>query len=337
MNEDNTKIEDGAQNKDVDSNTSNEEVKIEVIEQEWDEKLAPIKPKKSLLKLFTKIILGLVAILVFVLIIFCIFHNVIVSSIVSKGGSYLVGTPVSLGKFDISLSGKVEIADFSVANPAGYQSSHAFKLKRVFVDVDLPTLLANQIVVNKVEIDGVAVDFESKLTSNNLNEIKANVENNITSLKSKITGTTSVQSEKDKQQEVPKDTPKEKKPGKSLLIKLLSVKNTSLAVSNKTLSTTLTLPVADIELKNIGGEGQSVAEVVNKVLNALFSSIQDTLSGGAKALSKAGIALGNSILNTGKDLGDTVSKIGESTLETGKKAGKAITETSKKLFENLGF
>ena len=31
MNEDNTKIEDGAQNKDVDSNTSNEEVKIEVI------------------------------------------------------------------------------------------------------------------------------------------------------------------------------------------------------------------------------------------------------------------------------------------------------------------
>ena len=58
MSEENTKIEDGVQNKDVDSNTSNEEVKIEVIEQEWDEKLAPIKPKKSLVKLFTIFIIS---------------------------------------------------------------------------------------------------------------------------------------------------------------------------------------------------------------------------------------------------------------------------------------
>jgi hypothetical protein len=254
---------------------------------------------------------------------------------VTKAGTLLVGTPVSLGKFNISLSGKVEIADFKVGNPEGYQNQYAFQLKRIFVDVNLPSVLSDEIVVNKVEIDGVAVDFESKLTTNNLNDIKANVEKNINSLTNKFTGKKSKETTKEEpaaeepaaEEPVAKD---EKKAAKSVLIKYLSIKNTALTMSNKTLSSTVKLPVADLEMTDVGGKGQSIAEVVNKVLNSFFSSTQNTISNGAKVISDAGIKLGNSLLNTGKNIGDSV-------VDTGKKVGNSISETGKKIFKNLGF
>jgi hypothetical protein len=312
------------------ANPVKEEVKIEVLEEEWDNTNSPIKPKKSFAKLLAKLLIGLSCILVFVLIILLVFHNVIVSSMVTKAGTLLVGTPVSLGKFNISLSGKVEIADFKVGNPEGYQNQYAFQLKRIFVDVNLPSVLSDEIVVNKVEIDGVAVDFESKLTTNNLNDIKANVEKNINSLTNKFTGKKSKETTEEEpaaEEPVAKD---EKKAAKSVLIKYLSIKNTALTMSNKTLSSTVKLPVADLEMTDVGGKGQSIAEVVNKVLNSFFSSTQNTISNGAKVISDAGIKLGNSLLNTGKNIGDSV-------VDTGKKVGNSISETGKKIFKNLGF
>jgi hypothetical protein len=324
MEDKNTKIEDGSQNKVVETlapNASNEEVKIEVLEEEWDETNSPIKPKKSFSKLIAKLIFGLVAILIFVLLLVAIFHNTIISSMVTKAGSLVVGTPVALGKFDLSLSGKVEIADFTIGNPEGYQNPTAFQLKRIFVDVNLASVLTDEIVVNKVEIDGVSVDFEQKLTTNNLNEIKANVEKNIASLQSKVTGGKTSQEAENvaASTEASQSETKENKASKSLLIKQLLVKNTSLTLSNKTLSSTITLPVANLEMTNVGGKGESIPEVVNKVLNAFLKSTQNTISSGAKAIGKIGLEIGNSLFDSGK------------------KTGETLKNTGKQILKNLGF
>ncbi|TNE36601.1 MAG: hypothetical protein EP347_10695, partial [Alphaproteobacteria bacterium] len=56
----------------------------------------------------------------------------LVKNLVEKYGSEATGTKVALGSVAIDLTGgAVTLGELSVANPAGFESSHAFKMKNI--------------------------------------------------------------------------------------------------------------------------------------------------------------------------------------------------------------
>ena len=95
-------------------------------------------------------------------------------------GTELTGTNVSVGGVNIELTdGSGRITGLSVANPKGYQADHAFKMKLLHLDIDLPSVGKNPLIIKELVIDAPAVNMEvNEKGGSNLKEISDNVSAN---------------------------------------------------------------------------------------------------------------------------------------------------------------
>ena len=230
-------------------------------------------------------------------------------------GSLVVGTPVQIASFNSSLKGSVEVKGIKVGNPAGYQKANACEIDRIFVKLDLSTLLTDEPVVETVEVKGVRIDMEIKgANRSNLSEIQKNVERFAGPAKKK----------EDKSAESSK---KEKNPV-SPLIKNIALTEMRLSLSSSTFKTTVPLPLAPVILKNVGGKGQPLGETLLKIFDGVMKSINavgGTVMGGVELVGDAG-----------KKIGSGVSKGISSAGEAGKQLGSDVAKGVKSVGNSLG-
>lgn len=244
-----------------------------------------------------------------------LFLDSIVASGIRKFGSDATGVPVELGSVSISLlGGSVALNKLAIANPEGYHEKHAFGFDKFFVDVDLGTVTSDTIVIDLIEIDGIHVAFEPTLTGGgNLVDIKNNIDNYL-----------------GKEKVAPAKTPgepapdEEKKPGKKVVIRKLMITNGSVTVASRMLSTGMTLPLATIEMTDIGekGDSRTPAEVLAEVYAKLMEAVGKAVSGsGLKGVKLDGLTSGvqdtvrgiqDSVKDTGGDVKDAVRGLRES-------------------------
>jgi len=104
-------------------------------------------------------------------------------SLIKRGvetyGPEITGTSVAVSGVDISLlSGHASINNLVIGNPQGFTSSEAFRVGEVSVKLDVGSLFSEQILIEKILIDGAELTYEQINKRSNIDALKENVEKN---------------------------------------------------------------------------------------------------------------------------------------------------------------
>lgn len=178
-------------------------------------------------------------------------------SIVKNGievvGSSVLGTEVTVGSASVSpLNGSGNIISLRVGNPEGFNSPYAFELDEVSVNVNVSTIFSDVLEVESITIVQPAVTYETKITTDNIRSLLDNLSSGEAS-----------ESEESSTDEA----------GQQIIIRELKILDAQLNLVAALV--TAPIPLANIELQNIGEEGDStsVADALRRVLSELSRTI----------------------------------------------------------------
>ena len=195
----------------------------------------------------------------------------IVTNLVHKYGSEVIGTDVNLGGFDLSLTkGEASLDKFTIANPKNYKEPYLFDLTQAAVKIDLKSLASDTIVIESIDINKPQITYEMlSLTQNNFQEIQNNINNYLAKSKS---GSSADEAKSTEEKEASASS-------KKVVIKRLTITEANLAVAAGKQDISVTLPT--IELKNIGEEkassGTSIPQVIANVMTKILKVASDTV------------------------------------------------------------
>ena len=288
-----------------------------------EEKNAVQPKKRSIGKLIAKILLWVVIVLVVVALLALWQIDRIAATGTRTVGSMLTGTKVDVEKISISpFAGDVQVKNFTVGNPEGFHNPIAIKVGKLHIDAGMKSLLSDKVVVEHLEVTGVAIDMEVKLgTGSNLDVILKNVE--------KATGADKKKAEKSAE----KTEKKEKAAAqKQVVIKKLILRDSKVTVSSGLLKTSLVVPLIPIEMENVG-EGKDLAGTISEIMTRIITEITKVVN-----FNKIGKSLGETGEGIVKGLDKATDSLGGAVVSAGDSAGKALDDTlksTKKLLQGL--
>lgn len=262
------------------------------------------EPMKKLLRVV--IVLGILIVLV--LGVGVLFADRAAKVAVEQGGEYALGVRTQLDSANLSpLRGKLSLSELTVANPAGFDQPNFLTLKGADVDVEMSTLLSEEVIVDELVIDGMELTLEKKGGRENYDEILKHLQ----TLRSK-----------DKK---PPET--EGASEKKFVIRKVLVRGLVAHVHYPPLAAT-TVRVPEVRMTNVGGEGQTIDVAYSNILQASLASIvqnranlpEELIDGLGAQLAK----LGDGVLQIGPGAGKALE-------EVGKQAGGALEEAAKGL------
>ncbi len=216
----------------------------------------------------------------------------IITNAVNTYGPEITKTEVRLGGADISIfSAEVDLRDFFLGNPKGFESPKAMSVGAIRVNVDESTLIKDTIIIDTIQVLAPEIIYEKVGNTDNFKAILNNVKKNE---KMKDKSTT--------------EKPEKGSEGKKLLIRDLIIKdgrlNLSVAMLGAEKSVSAALP--DIHMTDLGKEegGAVPAQVFERVLALLYeqitsSAVSDILN---KELEEYGLSLGTLKEDVGKEL-----------------------------------
>ncbi|MBT3531442.1 MAG: hypothetical protein HOF74_11645 [Gammaproteobacteria bacterium] len=181
-----------------------------------------------------------------------VYFDSIVKSGIEIAGSQVLGTEITVSSVSLSpLNGSGTISDLKVANTDEWDSPYAFELESVSVNVNASSVFSDVIEIESVTIVQPAITYESRITTDNIRSLLAN----LSSGESDTTGSP------------------EGEAGKSIIIRELRILDAQLNLV--TAIATAPIPLPDIEMEDIGDDGQasSIADAIGAVLSEISSSI----------------------------------------------------------------
>ena len=229
--------------------------------------------KKKKKKKIWKIILGILIFIVLTIAVAVMFLDHIIAGTMRSVGTQATGTKLAVESVSLSLlRGDLRINMMSIDNPDDYKEKQAFSFDLVHVDLDVSTLLSDTIIVNKVEIANVKIDYEPTLDgASNLNEIKDNIMKFIGDAKTE--DKTDDKAGKGPKEEVESDTPQKEK---KIIIESFVINKGTIMFSSNLIKTTIPIPLARIELNDIGKDskmGEAFIEIYNEILKQVVTSV----------------------------------------------------------------
>ncbi len=262
-----------------------------------------------------KILVGLLLFIVIAVVVILMYLGSIIAEATRTFGTAATGTKVALKSVSVSLlAGDLAVKELSIDNPPGYKTQQAFSFDLVSVDLDVNSLFTDTIIVNKIEIANVKIDFEPTLKGgSNLTDIKNNI--------MKFAKGDKVDIPKEPEPEA--ETESDQKKAKKVIIKSFIIDRGEISVSSSILQTSVALPLARMELNNIGKESD-MPKVVAKIFNEIIESV-------LKTVASANIE-GLNLDTITKDLPNAATKIGKDITKDAGKIGKDITKGIKDLF-----
>lgn len=229
-----------------------------------------MKKKKKL----WKIIGGILIFIVVVIVVAIMLLGSIIAGTMRSVGTKATGTKLAVESVSLSLlRGNLSINKLAIDNPPDYKVKEAFSFDLVHVDLDVNSLFTDTIIVNKVEIANVKIDFEPTLKGgSNLDDIKNNIMKFIGA--DKAAEESNKESGKEpKEKEAESDTPKKEK---KIIIKSFVINKGTIMVSSNLLKTTVQVPLARMELNDIGKDSEmaeALAEIYNEILKQVVTSV----------------------------------------------------------------
>jgi hypothetical protein len=245
-------------------------------------------------KIFVKMILVLLAIVILLVLAGYFWMNSIVKKGIELAGPKFAKVETQVDGVSLSLfSGKGSLSGLVVGNPQGYQTPTAIRVGSTSVAVKPASVFSDKIVVQSVNIQAPEITFEGNLSGNNLKQILANLES-------------------ESKSPAPKDT-------KKIQVDDLVISGGKIHLHLDVLGgKTTTLPLPDIHLTQLGTgpRGMTAAELTRQVLQAVLDGTTKTVAGAAADL--------------GKNVTDAVKNVGQGALEGAGMAAKGITDLFKK-------
>jgi len=261
------------------------------------------------MKLKKKILSGLLVLLTVVVIIVVVvimYLGSIIAEATRTLGTQATGTKVAVESVSVSLlSGDLQINKLAVDNPPEYKTKEAFSFDLVSVDMDINSIFSDTIIINKIEIANIKIDFEPTLKGgSNLTDIK----NNIMKFVKSEEADTKKEPEADDEAGPPKEA-------KKVIIKSFVINKGEIMVSSSMLQTSVAVPLARMEFNDIGKEsnmGKAFSEIFNKVLEQVVKSVASANIEGLsldKLQSTLLKDLPSSAENIGKDISKTIKDL----------------------------
>lgn len=234
--------------------------------------------------------------------------NGIIKNVVQTQGTAATGVATTLDSVNLNpFGGALALNEFDLANPEGFTNPSLFKLGEGDVKVDLGSLTSDEIVVDRVHLDGaeVVVAFENG---------KLNVQELLKQIKENA-GPAEEETESPAEEE-----PAEEGEGKSILIKDLKITNTTVRGEISLVPGTPPVPldfkIADIQETDFreADTGAIIGYVMETImLNAttgVFEQVEglgDLVGGigdlGVKAIEDVGGAATQTLDDAGKEVG----------------------------------
>jgi len=202
-------------------------------------------------KRLSYIAIGVVVLLVGGLGVLYMSLNRVIRSAVETYGPQATKSEITLGSVNVSpFSGNASLSNLVVGNPQGFKTPSAFKLGAMRMSLDVRSLLSDRVSIREIVITAPEVTYEPGPGGSNLAVLQKNVD--------AYTGGGG-----------PAPSPGAQRGGKAVTIDRLRIEKATLNVSAIPLKgEPLTLALPDIELKDIGkgGQGASLADVLERVL-----------------------------------------------------------------------
>lgn len=216
---------------------------------------------KLLLKLgaFLLVLLVIIGVGVF------FYSDVIVKKGIEQGGETALGVPTRVEEIDLSLmGGEAIMRNLHIANPPGFSTAQFLELDHAGMTISLQSLLADKVIVPRVEVRGVRVNLEQKNGKNNVNPLLERARRLVA----------------DKGRSAESAPPPSRSAGKKFVIAYFSLDkvqvNANLDLFGQSSSLNLVLP--KIELHNLGEaeQGLTMPELIEKVVQVILATVQQS-------------------------------------------------------------
>jgi hypothetical protein len=298
------------------------------------------QPKKK--NLFLRILLGIVAVLLILLVVAVVFLGHTVKTSVNTVAPLVLGVPVHVEKVHASpFRGRITMHDFTVGNPEGFKTDSLVEFDTLVFDIDVPSCFSDTVRIEEITVEGFALTMEQGLRYNNLLAFLSNLKG---------------ADEKEKEEEAKEEEkePAGGKPAKKVVIDSVDITGTRFKFAlTAMMGAAVPIPLPPIHLQDIGkdpetgeAEGTSPRDAVIAVFSGIASAASTAVSGstdaissglgvGADALSGLGSALGSAASATTEKLGNaasaTTDAIGNAASATTDAIGNAASATTEKL------
>jgi uncharacterized protein involved in outer membrane biogenesis len=182
---------------------------------------------------------------------------------VGKYGSEVTQVKVRLNEAEVSVtSGQGALRGLTIGNPAGFKTPTAFELGEISLKLDTATVTSDPIIIKEIVVSEPRVTYELGLQGSNIDAIKRNVD-----AYTKAGPAEGVAQEK-------------KDGGPRFVIENLYIRNGKVDIGSSVSDQTMSAPLPDIHLTNIGKEknGAAPEEVTEKIIDALGSTVNTTVA-----------------------------------------------------------
>lgn len=257
-------------------------------------------------KIWTSVIIVLAVIGITIGIVI-MYLGTIVAGTMRSIGTEATGTKLAVESVYISLlNGNLAINKLIIDNPPDYKSKQAFSFDLVSVDLDVASVFSDTIIINKIEIANLKIDFEPTLRGgSNLTDIKNNI--------MKFAKGEGTDVKKAEEPEEKPETDAEPKKAKKIIIKSFIINKGEIMVSSSLLKTSIAVPLPRMELNDIGKES-----AIGKALEDIFTEIIEQVVKSVASADIKGLSLDELKSTLLKNLPDSAGGIGEEIKDIGK-------------------
>ena len=290
---------------------------------------------KKLLKILGIIVASIVALVLLLVLTLPLWLGPVVKPIANAAVPKITKTSFNLGHLSLNpYTGRFELGDMVLGNPAGYDEPTAVAVSNIVVDVAVTTACDKYVHIEEVTVDGVFVSLVKGGENNvdNMKQIQYNVAGGKEKYEEKQAKAEAEAKEaKPAEEAKPDEGEAEAADSKKIVIDVLTLNNITVKYGM------LTIPVPSITLKDLGKEsdGLTAGELFEKIWEAVINAalavgdgvkalgglLKDgagTLGDGAgKAVDAVGSGAGKAVDAVGDGAGKAVDAVGEG-------AGKAV-------------
>ena len=283
--------------------------------------------------LFLRILLGIVAVLLVLLVVAVVFLGHTVKTSVNTVAPLVLGVPVHVEKVHASpLRGRITMHDFTVGNPEGFKTDSLVEFDTLVFDIDVPSCFSDTVRIEEITVEGFALTMEQGLRYNNLLTFLSNLKG-------------ADEKEKEEKEEA-KEEEKEPAGGKSakkVVIDSVDITGSRFKFAlTAMMGASVPIPLPPIHLQDIGkdpetgaAEGTSPRDAVIAVFSGIADAATSAVSGSADAIS-SGLGVGvDAISGLGGAIGDaasaTTETLGNAASATGEALGNAASATGETL------
>ena len=281
---------------------------------------------KKFLKILGITIASIVALVLLLVLTLPLWLGPVVKPIANAAVPKMTKTSFRLGHLSLNpYTGRFELGDMVLGNPAGYDEPTAVAVSNIVVDVAMTTACDKYVHIEEVTIDGVFVSLV-KGGENNVDNM-LQIQYNVAGGKEKYEANKAkaeADAKKAEESQAPKTDEDEAEAsdedGKKIVIDVLTLNDIKVKYGM------ITIPVPSITLKDLGKEsdGLTAGELFEKIWEAIINAAM-AVGDGVKAL---GGLLKDGAGAIGDGAGKAASAVGEGASKTidavGAGAGKAV-------------